>query len=235
MKAPSNWGPEYAKAFDAIYPDLAAKYGVPLYPFFLEGVALDPAFTQPDGLHPTAAGVAEIVKRIMPDAEAFVATHRANASAEIMHASLRLAPASEDYRCPDCSPPSSCPTKFATSFIACACRCPARVGCSPRAITSRCRFAGDIDNEKRASSRPICVGIEPDGFEIRLSGLGVFGGDDPHAILAGVEPDPELEELARAHEKAARNAGLAPERGLQATRHAGAPEALERRRRRADF
>lgn len=72
MKAPSNWGADYAKSFDAIYPDLAAKYGVPLYPFFLEGVALDKAFTQPDGLHPTGAGVAEIVKRILPDAEALV-------------------------------------------------------------------------------------------------------------------------------------------------------------------
>jgi acyl-CoA thioesterase-1 len=72
MKAPNNWGPDYTKDFDSIYPDLAAKYGVALYPFFLDGVALDPAFTQPDGLHPTAAGVAEIVKRILPDVEALV-------------------------------------------------------------------------------------------------------------------------------------------------------------------
>lgn len=74
MKAPNNWGDEYAKSFDAIFPDLASKYAVPLYPFFLEGVALDRSFTQPDGLHPTAAGVAEVVKRIMPDAEALVAS-----------------------------------------------------------------------------------------------------------------------------------------------------------------
>jgi acyl-CoA thioesterase I len=74
MKAPNNWGDDYAKSFDAIYPDLASKYGVPLYPFFLEGVALDRSFTQPDGLHPTEAGVAEIIKRIMPDAEALVAS-----------------------------------------------------------------------------------------------------------------------------------------------------------------
>lgn len=72
MKAPNNWGPDYVKDFDTIYIDLAAKYEVELYPFFLEGVALDPAFSQPDGEHPTADGVAEIVKRIMPDAEALV-------------------------------------------------------------------------------------------------------------------------------------------------------------------
>ena len=72
MKAPNNWGTDYAKAFDAIYTDLAAKYGVTLYSFFLDGVALDPSFSQPDGLHPTASGVAEVVKRIMPDVEALV-------------------------------------------------------------------------------------------------------------------------------------------------------------------
>jgi acyl-CoA thioesterase I len=74
MKAPNNWGDDYAKKFDAIFPDLSAKYSVPLYPFFLEGVALDPSFTQPDGLHPTGKGVAEIVKRILPDVEALI-TH----------------------------------------------------------------------------------------------------------------------------------------------------------------
>ena len=72
MKAPKNWGDDYAKAFDAIYTDLAAKYGVPLYPFFLDGVALDPGFSQPDGLHPTASGIGEVVKRIMPEVEALV-------------------------------------------------------------------------------------------------------------------------------------------------------------------
>jgi acyl-CoA thioesterase-1 len=72
MKAPNNWGDEYVKDFDAIYPDLAAKYRAPLYPFFLEGIALDHSFAQADGLHPTAAGVAEIVKRILPEADALV-------------------------------------------------------------------------------------------------------------------------------------------------------------------
>jgi acyl-CoA thioesterase-1 len=73
MKAPGNWGADYAKSFDTIYPDLAAKYSVPLYPFFLDGVALNPALVLSDGMHPTAQGVAEIVKRILPDVEALVA------------------------------------------------------------------------------------------------------------------------------------------------------------------
>ena len=49
-----------------IYPDLAHQYGITLYPFFLEGVAADPALNQADGLHPTAAGVAIIVRSILP-------------------------------------------------------------------------------------------------------------------------------------------------------------------------
>ena len=72
MRAPQNWGPEYAKEFDAIFPELAAKHAVPLYPFFLDGVALDPVFVMQDGLHPTEKGVAEIVRRILPDVIAMV-------------------------------------------------------------------------------------------------------------------------------------------------------------------
>jgi acyl-CoA thioesterase-1 len=66
MLAPRNLGADYAAEFDAIYPRLAQKHGVPLYPFFLDGVALDPALNQPDGLHPNAAGVRVIVERIAP-------------------------------------------------------------------------------------------------------------------------------------------------------------------------
>ena len=69
MKAAANLGAEYDRAFDAIYPELAKSYGVVLYPFFLEGVAANPKLTQPDGMHPTTAGVAVIVQRILPDVE----------------------------------------------------------------------------------------------------------------------------------------------------------------------
>jgi acyl-CoA thioesterase I len=73
MKAPGNWGADYVKSFAAIYPDLAVKHDAALYPFFLDGVALNPALVLSDGLHPSAKGVAEIVKRILPDVEALVA------------------------------------------------------------------------------------------------------------------------------------------------------------------
>lgn len=66
MHAPRNLGDEYVSSFDAIYPQLARQHDVPLYPFFLEGVALDPALNQNDGLHPNAEGVREIVRRILP-------------------------------------------------------------------------------------------------------------------------------------------------------------------------
>ena len=73
MLAPPNMGAEYGRAFNAIYPDLAAQTGAILYPFFLAGVAADPKLNQSDGLHPTAAGVAVIVDRILPQVEALIA------------------------------------------------------------------------------------------------------------------------------------------------------------------
>jgi len=66
MQAPRNLGEDYTTAFDAIYPRLASKYALAFYPFFLEGVALDPALNQADGIHPNPAGVREIVRRILP-------------------------------------------------------------------------------------------------------------------------------------------------------------------------
>lgn len=66
MQSSKNWGTDYKQRFDRIFPDLAAQYHVPLYPFFLDGVALDPKLNQPDMLHPTAAGVDVIVARTLP-------------------------------------------------------------------------------------------------------------------------------------------------------------------------
>jgi len=72
MVAPPNYGSDYSARFNAIYPDLAKSFGVPLYPFFLEGVAADARLNQADGLHPTAEGVDVIVKNILPTVEAFL-------------------------------------------------------------------------------------------------------------------------------------------------------------------
>jgi acyl-CoA thioesterase-1 len=73
MLAPPNLGVEYGRAFNSIYPDLAVETGAILYPFFLTGVAADPKLNQHDGLHPTAAGVAVIVARILPQVEELIA------------------------------------------------------------------------------------------------------------------------------------------------------------------
>ncbi|MFC0240628.1 arylesterase [Rhodopseudomonas telluris] len=72
MLAPPNYGPDYAREFNAIYPDLAKQYDVPLYPFFLDGVATVSGLNQADGLHPTAAGVDRVVANILPSVEAFL-------------------------------------------------------------------------------------------------------------------------------------------------------------------
>jgi acyl-CoA thioesterase-1 len=72
MLAPPNYGTDYAARFNAIYPDLAKSFGVPLYPFFLEGVATDAKLNQADGIHPTEEGVDVIVKNILPTVKAFL-------------------------------------------------------------------------------------------------------------------------------------------------------------------
>jgi acyl-CoA thioesterase-1 len=72
MYAPPNYGADYSARFNAIYPDIAREFGVPLYPFFLEGVATEAKLNQPDGLHPTAEGIDVIVKNILPTVEAFL-------------------------------------------------------------------------------------------------------------------------------------------------------------------
>ena len=72
MRATPSLGADYAARFDAIYPTLARKHGVPLYPFFLEGVAGDPSLNKSDGLHPTKRGVEVIVERILPAVEAML-------------------------------------------------------------------------------------------------------------------------------------------------------------------
>jgi acyl-CoA thioesterase-1 len=66
MESPANWGAEYRQSFHAIYPELAERHKVLLYPFFLEGVALDPNLNQTDMLHPNARGVDAIVARVGP-------------------------------------------------------------------------------------------------------------------------------------------------------------------------
>ncbi|MVT01060.1 arylesterase [Devosia sp. L53-10-65] len=72
MMANRGLGDDYVEAFDAIYPDLAQEHDALLYPFFLEGVALDPALNQPDLRHPNAEGVAVIVAGVMPLVEELV-------------------------------------------------------------------------------------------------------------------------------------------------------------------
>jgi acyl-CoA thioesterase-1 len=72
MYATRNLGKEYYTAFDAIYRDLAHKYGLVLMPFFLEGVVGVQRLNQPDGIHPTAAGIDIIVRKSLPSVEALI-------------------------------------------------------------------------------------------------------------------------------------------------------------------
>lgn len=74
MLAPPNMGEDYAKAFNPIYPELAEKHGLVLYPFFLDGVAATPALQLADGMHPNAGGVARMVEGFLPVLEKAIAS-----------------------------------------------------------------------------------------------------------------------------------------------------------------
>jgi acyl-CoA thioesterase-1 len=76
MRAPANYGENYAKDFDSLYADLAKANGAPLYPFMLEGVAGQAAYLLSDGLHPNAEGVEVIARKIMPQLDEFVGALR---------------------------------------------------------------------------------------------------------------------------------------------------------------
>ncbi|MCP3728824.1 arylesterase [Sphingomonas sp. MG17] len=65
MVASPNMGADYARQFNAIYPDLARQYDVPLYPFFLDGVITDRALLLPDGIHPNEKGVERITAAVV--------------------------------------------------------------------------------------------------------------------------------------------------------------------------
>lgn len=78
MRAAPNLGPDYQAAFDGIFPRLAEKYDVTLYPFFLDGVAADRAYLLEDGMHPSAAGVDRMVERILPAVEKIIAADSDN-------------------------------------------------------------------------------------------------------------------------------------------------------------
>ena len=77
MMAPRNMGADYVRAFDSVFPELAAAHGVLFYPFFLDGVATQAKLNQGDGLHPNAAGVDLIVARILPKVEELITRVRA--------------------------------------------------------------------------------------------------------------------------------------------------------------
>lgn len=76
MQMLPNLGPDYIQAFADIYPRIAAKHGIPLIPFFLEGVAGRPELNQDDRIHPTAEGYARIVETVYPTVIAAIQGHR---------------------------------------------------------------------------------------------------------------------------------------------------------------
>jgi len=66
IRIPPNYGPRYTEEFARVFPELARQYHVPLVPFLLEKVALDPALMQDDGMHPNAAGEPPVLDTLWP-------------------------------------------------------------------------------------------------------------------------------------------------------------------------
>lgn len=77
MLAPPNLGPEYGAEFKAVFDELGER-DVIYYPFFLEGVAARPTLNLADGIHPTAEGIAVIVRNILPEVKELVAAAKAS-------------------------------------------------------------------------------------------------------------------------------------------------------------
>lgn len=73
MLAPPNMGQDYETVFNAVYPSLAEKHDLVLYPFFLDGVAAEPDLNLGDGMHPNEEGVKVMVDRILPSVEEMIA------------------------------------------------------------------------------------------------------------------------------------------------------------------
>lgn len=76
MVAPPNYGPEYGRAFRAVFDRLGRRPGLLYDSFFLDGIVLNPQLNQPDGLHPNAEGVRRNVVRLMPLVEKLLAQVR---------------------------------------------------------------------------------------------------------------------------------------------------------------
>ena len=74
------------------------------------------------------------------------------------------------------------------------------------------RFAGDVDNRLSHEFAEELARVEMDVFELQIEGVHILGGNDPKILYAGLKTSPPLEALARAHERAARSAGLQAER-----------------------
>jgi acyl-CoA thioesterase-1 len=139
MRAPPNLGREYTTAFDGIYADLADRYGALLYPFFLDGVAAQAKLNQPDGIHPTAAGVDIIVERMLPSVEALIGRIGEETQSGALQPD-RQRPMLSMIRdggvsCRACSPASKSPLKSASAWRSFAAEFPAPAGSTRKTTT----------------------------------------------------------------------------------------------------
>ena len=158
-----------------------------------------------DGLHPNAKGVAAIVEAMLPKVEELLDP----VGQEPVW--LQVLASEATQLCRASSLGWKLPDDVRHRLARLKSPLPGAKWVEPENLHITLRFAGDVDNRVASEFADALSQIAMDAFEVRFSALGAFGGNDPRVLYAGIEPSPALEALARANERAARNAGLAPE------------------------
>ena len=191
MYAPPNLGAATATSSAPCSTGSGSRPGVLYDPFFLQGVAGDPALNQADRIHPNPAGVKRVVARILPPVDKLLD------GGALMRLFVGL----------------DLPWELRDRLAGSAAAFPARAGCRRRTTTSRCASSARCRaiGPRRSTTRwPRCAAA---AFDLALTGVGTFAkaGRDV-ALWAGVERNPALDHLQAKIETALQRAGLEPER-----------------------
>ncbi len=185
MYASPNLGRSYATEFNAIYPALAKTHGVPLYPFFMAGVVGVPGMQLGDGLHPTRAGVATIVRADHPE--------RDRRAAEMMRLFVAVRP----------------PAAVREALLGAMGGVAAARWQDGDQLHLTLRFIGEVD---RHAARDIAIALATVRHPPIAAKLGAFGSftsrGRPHSLWIGVEPAAALTALHHKVDTALARAGV---------------------------
>lgn len=193
IMAPPNMGDDYAKRFNPIYPKLAEKYNLPLYPFFLDGVVTDDKLKLEDKMHPNTQGVAMMVEKSLPAVESFIKTIGAQkiSTCARLHCMIRYACSAKRFgelAMPRLFIALEIPRNAAMSLSLLRGGLPGARWIDVENYHITLRFIGDIDGRTADEVVDRLDRIDRPEFQLSLNGMGSFGSKKPHSIWAGVSP-----------------------------------------------